>query len=467
MYPPNLDEIFPQYTDSQIEELLNTLPMNPVGFARRADLYELMFGVQTGSTRTKDSHQNPIVANSCLRQALLEELVSTLSNAEQIAGFVMKSRYITEEVPLIFGRKLETSFGGVEAINVIREWDTIVDMDAKVVVYKTVNPITVENDGGSYYAQLPVSEVPNPGNIWIRREIGDGAFGEPSSKYASWVANGGDPYWRVPLDTATSPYVSPEVLYCHDRQYAYVDITTPVLSDGETLEPVFPGTNLIIPQARPADDIGGGEFRYWFYVYTLVVPDLYYDDEINLENAPPQFWKLLPTIEFRKWYETVAPMEVIVTIGDNSDTYVFDPADPLTPTIHAQLISAETGVYHFSVDPGFTLETYCGYEPTSAIATINYKANPSLLGHQYLRQITRIIQAMSYKVAAELPMVSCDCIIETGFLAEQRRETGTVHRNLFTQVDKFQIAYGKRIGIDAYRAIMSEMLVSRTVKPIL
>jgi hypothetical protein len=468
MYPPNLEELFPQYTQSQLEEILNTLPMNQVDFSRISDMYELMFGVKTGSKRAKDSHLNPIVANSCLRQALLESIVAITSETENQIGFIMKDRYISEEVPLIFGRKLETSYGGVEAMNVIREWATVAGMEAEPVIYKTVDPVTMEDDGGKYYAHLPVSEVPNPGNTWIRREAGDGAFSHPASESTSWVANAGDPYWRVPVDTATQSYTPPEVVYAHDRQYAFVDITPPVLDAGETLAPVFPGTNLMIPLARPVDVLAGGDHRYWFYLYTLVHPDLYYDEKISLEDAPPEFWKFLPTIEFRKWYETLAPMTVTVVQGDNSDTYEFDPADPNTATINAFLISPETGVFHFSVDPGFSLTTYCGdYTPTSAIANIHYKVSPSLLADHLRKQITSIIRAISYRVAAELPMVSCDCIMETGFLAEQRRETGTVHRNLFTQIDKYQIAYGKRIGIDAYHAIMSKMSISRTMKPII
>ncbi len=467
MYPPNLEELFPQYTRPQIEELLNTLPMNPVDFSRISDMYELMFGVKLGSVRTKDSHLSPIVANSCLRQAVLESIVGILGETENQLGFLMKDRYISEEVPLIFGKKLETTYGGVEAMNVVREWEAMAGMDAKIVVYKTVNPATVEDDASKYYVHLPVSEVPNPGNVWIRREEGDGAFSHPASEVTSWVANGGDPYWRVPIETTAQTYTPEEILYVHDRQYAYVDITPPELESGETLAPVYPNTNLMIPLARSIDVLDNNDHRYWFYVYTLVVPDLYYDDEINLEDASPEFWKLLPTIEFRKWSEVFAPMEVIITQGDNQDIYVSDPDAPTISTINAVLISPETGVYHFSVDPGFTLAAYCGYTPTSVIATIHYKVSPSLLAERFRKQINSVIQAMSYRVAAELPMVSCDCIMDTGFLAEQRRETGTVHRNLFTQVDKFQIAYGKRIGIDAYHAIISKMSISRNIRPVI
>ena len=221
----------------------------------------------------------------------------------------------------------------------------------------------------------------------------------------------------------------------------------------------------MIPLARPIDVLAGGDHRYWFYVYTLILPDLYYDTGIDLESTSPEFWKLFPTIEFKKWYETVAPMTVTTTIGDQVDSYEFDPDDPTTASIKAVLVSSENGIYHFSIDPCFTFETHCGYTPTSVTATIRYKVSPSLLGQQYKKQINRIVQAMSYKVAAELPMLSCDCLIKTGFLAEQRRETGTVHRNLFTNVEKFKIGYSNRIGNDAYHDIMSTMLIARTVKP--
>ena len=465
MYPPNLDEFFPQYSTTELEELLNTLPMNMVDFSRRSDMYALLFGMKIGSFRTKDSLISPVVANSCLRQAVLDLLVSVSSEAEKLVGYLMRNRYVSEEVPFIFDRKLETTFGGVEIMNVTRTWEAVVGLDAITVNYKTVDDPTVEEVAEKAYAHLPVSEVPNPRNIWIRREVGDGAFDEPADENPQWIANAGDPYWRVPLNTSPIKFETGEVIYVHDRQYAYCDITPPVLSEGETLAPVYPGTNLIIPLARPVDVLSGGDHRYWFYVYTLILPDLYYDTDIDLENASPEFWKLFPTIEFKKWYESAAPMTVTVTIGDQVDSYEFDPDSPTTASIKAVLISPENGVYHFSIDPGFTFESYCGYTPTSVTATIRYKVSPSLLGQQYKKQINRIVQAMSYKVAAEMPMVSCECLIETGFLAEQRRETGVVHRNLFTNVDKFKIGYSNRIGNDAYHDIMSTMLITRTVKP--
>jgi len=465
MYPPNLNEFFPEYGTTEREELLNTLPMNLVDFSRRSDMYALLFGMRIGSTRTKDSHIDPIVANSCLRQSVLDLLVSVAGETENLVGYLMRDRYVTEEVPFIFDKKLETTFGGVETMNVTRTWESVAGLDAVIVNYKTVDDPTVEEDANKAYAHLPVSEVPNPRNIWIRKEVGDGAFATPAGEEPQWVANAGDPYWRVPLDTAPTKFVTGTVIYTHDRQYVYCDITPPTLAVGETLAPVYPGTNLMIPLARPVDVLPNNDHRYWFYVYTMILPDLYYDTEIDLENASPEFWKLFPTIEFKKWYETTAPMTVTVTIGDQVDSYEFDPDSPTTASIKAVLISSENGVYHFSVDPCFTFEAHCGYTPTSVTATIRYKVSPSLLGQQYKKQINRIVQAMSYKVAAEMPMLSCECLIETGFLAEQRRETGTVHRNLFTNVEKFKIGYSNRIGNDAYHDIMSTMLITRTVKP--
>ena len=119
---PEVSEI-----DRELEELLNTLPMNLVDFSRRSDMYALLFGMRIGSTRTKDSHTDPVVANSCLRQAVLDLLVSVAGEAEKLVGYLMKDRYVTEEVPFIFDKKLETTFGGVETMNVIRTWEAVVE----------------------------------------------------------------------------------------------------------------------------------------------------------------------------------------------------------------------------------------------------------------------------------------------------------------------------------------------------
>ncbi len=465
MYPPNLDEFFPQYGTTELVELLNTLPVNPVDFSRKSDTYELMFGVKTGSYRSKDSHNDPIVANSCLRQALLELLVSVSGESEKLVGFLMRDRFIEEEVPVVFGKKLEANFAGISAMNVVRTWESVAGLSDLSIVYKTVDPAVVEEISTKHYAQLPVSEVPNPHNVWIRKEATDGAFLVPENEPPQWIANAGDPYWLVPLDTSPITWELGDVLYVNDKQYAYVDITPPVLESGETLAPVYPGTDLMIPLARPVDILDSGDHRYWFYVYTLVLPDLYYDEIINLEDGPPEYWKMRRLVDFKKWYETSSPMEVTVTIGDQSDTYSFDPLDTTNPTINAVLVSEELGIYHFSIDPCFSFETHCGYTPTSVTAKIQYKVSPSLLGIQYKRQIARITQAMSYKVGAELPMLNCECMMETGFLAQQRRETGTVKRNMFTNVEEFKIGYSNRIGNDAYRDIMATMVIKRTVIP--
>lgn len=465
MYPPNLVEFFPQYDETELTELLNTLPMNPVDFARRSDTYELMFGVKTGSSRSKDSHNDPLVANSCLRQALLDLLVSVSSESEKLLGFLMRDRFVEEEVPVIFGKKLETTFAGVSAINVVRTWEAVAGLADIEIIYKTVDPPVVEEIDGKSYAQLPVSEVPNPHNVWIRKVDTDGAFAVPAGKSPQWVANSGDPYWLTPLDTSPLRFEEGDVLYVNDKQYAYIDITPPTLEFGETLSPVYPGTDLMIPLARPVDVLENGDHRYWFYVYTLVLPDLYYDDEINLEDVVPEYWKMLRVVDFKKWYESSSPMEVTVTIGDQVDVYEFDPLDETNPTINAVLVSEELGIYHFSIDPSFSFEAHCGYTPASVTAKIRYRVSPSLLGVQYKRQITRIVQAMSYKVGAEMPMLSCDCPLESSFLAQQRRETGTVKRNLFTNVEEFKIGYSNRIGNDAYRDIMSTMMIKRTAIP--
>ena len=345
-----------------------------------------------------------------------------------------------------------------------RSWEIVAGYEAMPVTYKTADTPVVTESGNQAYAQLPVSEVPNPRNIFIRRSADNGAFNFPDEQ-PEWIANAGDPYWKTPLNTSSVSYQTGEDIYVHDRQYAYVDITPPTLVAGETLEPVYPGTNLIIPLARPIDILTSGDYRYWFYVYTLVLPDMYYDNEIDLVDVSPEFWKLLPMIEFRKWSEVSSPMVVTVTQGDQVDTYSFDANDPDTSTINAELVSQELGIYHFSIDPCFSFEKHCGYTPTSIKANIKYKVATSLLDVKFRRQINRIVQAMSRRVGAELPMLSCECIMESGFIAEQRRETGTVHRNLWTNVEKFKIGHSNRIGNEAYHDIMATMVVSRTVKP--
>lgn len=465
MYPKNIDELFPEYTEEEITEVLNTLPMPPHDFARRANLYGLMFGVRSGSSRKRNEHLDPVVANSCLRQALLELLVNVTGEAEKFVGFLLKDRYVSEEVPFVHNKKMETTFKGVESFNVIRTWEAVEDLSSVVVHYKIIEDVDVEETGGKAYARVPQAMVPNPRNVYIRREADDGAFLESASEKITILDYLGEPHWRIPLDTAGVKFTTGETVYLQDRQYAYVDITPPTLDAGETLEPVYPGTNLVIPQARPMEVLSGGNHRYWFYTYTLVNPDMFYEDIIDLETAPPDFWKMLVSISFKKWYETAAPMVVTVTQGDQVDTYVFDPADPTAATIKAQLVSAENGIYHFSVDPTFTMTKHCGYTPTSITAKIFYKVSPSQMKAAYRKQISRILQAVSYRVAAEMPMVDCESQMESGFLDEQRRETGTVHRNLFTNMEKYHVGYANRVGIDAYHDIMSTMLVDRKVKP--
>jgi hypothetical protein len=467
MYSLGMYDQFPQYTNDELDEILNTLGMTMYDFARRADLYELMFGVKTGSMRSKQPQISEIAANTCLRQALLELLVSVSMEAEKYVGFVLKERYVAEEFPFTFDFKEEGGYAGIETMNVTRSWEAVAGLSSVPVVYKLIDPVTIDETGGYPRAILSRAIITNPRNIWLRREDGGGAFGESSTGEIEIVDDAGVSSWSVPIDQAVDSYQTGEAVYAHDRQYAYVDITPPTLAEGETLEPVYPDSNLIIPQARRMQVLENGDHRYWFYVYTLVRAEMSYEDEIDLVSALPEFWKLLEAIEFRKWSEVSAPLILTVTQGDQIDTYTFDQASPDAATIKATLVSSNNGIFHISTDPCFSIEKHCGYWPTSMSVKVYYKVSPTKLHDIFRNQISRILQAISYRVAAEMPINSCRCKMESGFIEENRMETGKVTRNIYTNTESYNIAYGQRIGIEAYHAIMSEMLTNQKVKPML
>lgn len=457
----SLDSFAPGLSEDQAYEVLNTMAVDFLEFSEKSSLYARMYGVLTGAEEGNEELKD-LVANSCLRTSLMDLLYEVQTDAEMRAGYPLADRFHEEFFAVIVNRKMQTTYPGIEEFNVERVWYPLDGYDEQAVTFNVITDAVIELDSGVHYVQMPVDVVGDPLSTYSRLRSDGGAFTYAATPIVERVSGTPD-HWKVPIDTSKKTYTSGEV-DVQDRSYVYVDITTPTLEVGQNLEPVYPGSNQIIPQAKPMETPSVGVSRYWFHPYSLVLSQF---DQRTVNLRIPETYKLYPKIEFRYWVSEDFFLELVVTQGDTVTTYQFDPsADPQVSGVRAELIDPEHGIFHIVVDPGFSIVSCLSglvtpLIPYSATFKVKYKTSPSSLEAKYRNQIVGISRAIVQRVASELPLEGCYCPITAGYIKYQQTVMGSKTTNLFTgyQVDKLE--YGNKLGQIAYATFMNQILYYR------
>lgn len=444
-------------TPTEVYQLINTLPLSYQSLAQRTHYWGRMFGVVTGEDNEQD--WGDFVVNQCLRDSIWHTLRSISDEAESAIGYDVSRRYHKHTVTWPFGKKIKAR-PGIEKINVSPQWSVAPDLEDVVVSPFVIENVTPTLESSRYVVALDRELVDNPNDVIVRFSTHMGTISVDRG-YRPRI-DGTD--WVITLDNHSTPWDGVTPLHIQSTKYAYVEITPPTLTQGQSYYPVFQGTNQIIPEALPRQNIGGGQVRIWFYIYNLV-DKAFYNNPVNLVNA--EFYKLVPTISINIYEEVEQKGRLTVTCdcdggcGDcQNGVRVFQ--------VTATIFNAELGVVDFCVDGEIVdeeLETGSCEVPTcpecSYSLTFHYITNPNLLFEECRRAIPRILDAIMFKTAAELPMVDCGCWIDDkekiGFIARQQETFSKQTVNAFTGTTTVLFQYGDLRGQKAYVEIMGKV----------
>lgn len=457
----NLPIFAPQLPVDMAEETANTLAISYLTLALRTSLYARLFGVLTGAEEGSTEYETFII-NSCLRNAIWTALYQVQSETERQIKYNLTARYHQDEIPILDTGKYQTKWPAVAQLHIKREWSAIEDYDNLAV-----NPYIVENAPvvEASFPEVRVNRtlVRNPNNVFLREDGTNRAL-DFITDPADYPKIDGDD-WVFLIDTNKVVWTPGTQVNVQHRQYLTMTITPPVgLPAGANVEFVYPGTNQIVPQAKPYEDLAGGQRRYWFYIYTLVDPE-FTERVVNLERG--EFYKLYTHLELKYWQDVDAPALVRIYEGEKFKEYEYTP-NPVDPTVQQafffDLVDQEHGIYHLTLNECFTewcrstIPDWDSHAPTSIRVVVHYKTDPVYLKDKYLYQIAEILDAMMYKVAAELPTTDCDCKVTQGFIAQNQIPYYDQYANPLTGTEIIKFRYGQLTGQIRYGETMGRVL---------
>lgn len=458
------EQFRPSWTQAQVDQYINEMPVPALNFAVMSSLFHRFYGVLNGSNDgERQAVQDPgidntsmtpdrYILNACARYAYPRIANSVLSELESVVGYHLTPRYVTETIPFQSSHhKLISQYPGVERLNVGRVWTTLPDLQ-EVEVYPFVQELTTADntvvypfgDGGlTPAARVSDQLVKNPNDVIIRNE--SGAIFPWFSDSGHMLSRTLGSYWQLPLAVNRRAYSGEDLLVQH-KKFVYVDILAPTLPTGATIYPVYPGSTQIIPQAKPMQIVIDGDdtlWRFWFYVYTLVHPD-FVSETVDLQVG--EFYKLYPFISFKYAMDTTVDPQLVVTYGD--EEIVLTP-DEDTAYPKLTLVNQAYGIFHFNYDSCANfIDRWCKCHdtPETIMLRYSYKTNPDFLPDRYKNQIGRLLDAAAARIAADLPTEDCGCDVPWGFIKEKK---GALPHQTFSDVsgnviDRFR--YGTAFG---------------------
>jgi hypothetical protein len=452
----------PNATPEEVYNIVNSLPVSYWLFSQNTNYFARLFGVLTGERNEQD--WTDFTINHCLRDALWSTLRSITDDAENYVGYNLSTRYHKKTISFPFDKKIKV-YPGIEITDVTQQWSDIVGYDQIVVDPFILRSATV-NVGPPPTVEIPDNILDNPLNVILRRGSDNGTYSIddtviPFKSGSNWV---------LTLDNDTIPYTVGDDVNVQSVRYVYVDITPPITCENGTIYPVYPGTNQIIPQAKPVQQLLNGDDRYWFYIYTLVDP-AFYNNTVDLIDA--EFYKLLPYISFKclTEIELKGRLEKTCICPDCSGCRTCCEDQVFQVSTHVE--DSERGIVSFCIDGELVVEDDVEVlQPTSCnclscdschryILTFYYKTNPDFLSERIQKGIGEIERAVVFRVAADLPIIDCGCFLNRpderlGFIFRQQETFAKTSVNSFTGTVITLHDYGDLRGQRAYSEIIAK-----------
>lgn len=408
---------------------INELLVDASIFSEVACLDGRMFGVHTFCEGCQDN------ITTCARRHLIEGLLAAQDLTEKKLGVNLTTRYHEVEIPISScGRQDEfrylTDWPGIAAVNVRQQINVIADLEAQVSPYLEEGISGTDSGLGFCYITINGDLLDSPNFMRILDE---------NNKVISQYNGQGFPRRNVDGDWEIALVVNlglPDCIFdlkIQHCRYVYVDVDAECLTG--TLTPIYPGTTMFIPQAKPSELLEGGGTRFWFnpWVFASAV----YDDA-DWENLNELY-----KFDFRVAFACVEEVEALPeftcsrTCTCQQTVVVTDEDAP-----QVEVTFEQPNVIKICVNKN-PCGCSCGRSLTSI--KVYYKTSPLALGHEDF--IYSLRRAISYYVAASLPLDQCGCKVQNqGFIAQAQVPYTDVKINPVTGQMVEVVKYGNKYG---------------------
>jgi hypothetical protein len=440
-------------SESDLYDIVNTLPVDYQRFAQDshygARMYGVLTGVEKGGSVGDFDH---FAVNSCLRYSLWQTLVTSCQETERVLGYNLTPRYHLGKSQLSPTMRLQMDWAGIESTGLVHAFsDVLQTVTLSPYVETGLTPVV---DGAITYVEVSTELVGNPKDVILRSHISGGAFDILLGQgYPKKVGT----KWRIALNIRATALTVGDTVDVQSRQHVFVDVDS-----ATTYIPFYPGTTQKIPLARPVQALTGNVKRYWFYVYTLVDPAFYDDTEVDLVSG--ELYKLNYSVDLRTESET--PLEARITqksLRSGEDDVVswkaeLMPLDPLRGIFDVKVVGK------WEIDPDTEEEVlntrltyvYVNRFTYTTEITYAYKTNPNYLPDYIQQSIASVLTAILHRVAADLPLADCGCKLERGFIAEQQKSYAT-QLVTPTGIQMMKTEFGDLHGHKVYAEKMSKV----------
>lgn len=380
-------------TQDEIDSIINSLSVDIYEFSKIACMEGRAYGVKTLCDECDYD------LNTCVRNNLIKALVAAQGLAESELGYNITPRYHTQEITSWRGAKIQTDFPGIESVNVMQEFSEIVDFGPFDISPYMIEDIEITQDisGNFCVAHVDATLITNPSKVIIRDE--NNRIYPQSIETGYPRKEAGE--WLIPLSPKTMNPACDSELQFNVQHCMYMILETAIpVCDGD-LVPVYPGTNQIIPMAKPLETIDGtpDTYRWWFHPWVLV-DEAFYGEEVDLSAA--DLYKLMQTIEFRCIEEVeCAPVVTYMTQCDACEFPTYE--DVSVDAADIRIVNAKNGILRISLN-------HCA-ECTGHAVKVRfcYKTNPLYVNMR--EEILYIKDAIAHLAASELPLTNCGCTV--------------------------------------------------------
>lgn len=417
----------PAADEEDLMWFLNFLPVKLIDFAVLSNLEARAYGVKTYCDTCRDDSDCPERQwlNQCARDHVWDILVSVQQNLMALKRVTLGPTYHTETALWYPGKMLQTKFPYIESINV---QPVFTELDVVSVSPFIATSLTTNATANFVEAKVPLDVVHNPVDVVMREE-------SMQFNATAWhMRIPLDSQWGYPFKNATDWTYAMQKdvnlasdLNAQDCNYVFVDIDP--VADQVISDIVFmhPEQDQLIPQVLPPQTIvATNKWRYWFYYWTLKRPE-FADDKVDL-TLEKEFDKFYDELRYGIIEEETAPATILLKPTDCCTTS-FEDVERLAM---GNIYEGEQGVVYFEsarentdTDP-VTYERLC-YDCSGLCdghpykIRFSYKTNPYHYG-MYIAGIEQMRRAIVAKVAANLPLETCNCSLIEGSYIDRMRE---------------------------------------------
>jgi hypothetical protein len=416
-------------TQTELDLISNTLLVDLNRFAAVACADGRFHGVET----LCDSCSQEF--NACLRRHALTGLLQAQIMVEKNLNYAVTPRFYAETQPWDGVSRLVLKHPGLKTFGVRESIASAPGTTVFPVTPYLINNLSLVDTGEGYcVAQLPRNLVANPDQVQLRTSGGlnveqDIRFGYPRRTSSHWEL-------AIPYAVGTSSCSGPlNVQHC---RYLVVTTDTKTVTTGEVL-PVYTGTLQKIPVVKKVVD--GTNTHWWFNVWDLFDPEFF---EQGMNWGQFETYKLLDSIEL-KHFTTIAAEAVITYRERGKDTYNTIAAPDFK--IH----DYRNSVVEIMLPPALTGSCY---DREIVSVAYHYHTTPELLLGNSGESLAT---AISYLVAAELPLEVCKCDVDHGFIKTAQSAYSKVVINPVTGMQYENFEYGSLYGQVTFKEILSRI----------